>query len=149
MIAAFDDQPEKPDDNEGDRYRDESIAAELADHGGGIGADHDQLAVGHVDDAGNAEDDGQTQSCDHQDRDDAEAAQKLGDDRLKHIRACPEGLASFASSRRLWARLPAPPQKVAACAVTSQSSPSGSFRAPGFFTRSSTRLSVKSQDLFG
>ena len=82
--AAFDDQPEKPDHNKGDRYREEGIAAELADHGGGIGADHDQLAVRHVDDAGNAEDDRETESCDHQDRDYAEAAEKLGDDRLKH-----------------------------------------------------------------
>ena len=78
MIAAFDDQPEKPDDNEGDGYRDEGVAAELADHGGSVGADHDHLAVGHVDDAGDAEDDRETESRDHQDRDDAEAAEETG-----------------------------------------------------------------------
>src|SRR4029077_19654859 len=50
--AAFDDQPEKPDQNQGDRNREEVMAAELADHGGGIGAVHDQLAVSHIDHAG-------------------------------------------------------------------------------------------------
>ena len=89
--AAFYHQAEKPDDDEGDRYGGKRIAAELADNGGGIGADHDQLAMRHVDDAGHAEDDRQPDRRDHQDRHHTEAAEKLRDDGLQH--SVPVGIA--------------------------------------------------------
>ena len=97
-----------------------------ADHGGGVGADHDQLAVGHVDDAGDAEDDRQTQSCDHQDRDDAEAAEELGDDRLQHSAPAPKG-SPLSRRPRLRGRLLAPPAKGRCPPVTSQSFPERFF----------------------
>ena len=147
--AALDHQAEEPDDDEGDRYGDEGIAAELADHRGGIGADHDHLAMGHVDDPGDAEDYRETESCNHQDRDHAEAAEKLGNDRLKHPRL-PEGLTSLLVIRALAEAPLAPPQKSSILRSYRSIVPDRFFSSlHGFLRRSSTRLSVKSQVLFG
>ncbi len=64
--------------------RDEGIAAELADHGSGVGADHDELAVRHVDHAGHPEDDRQPDRGDGENGGDADADHELGNERLRH-----------------------------------------------------------------
>src|SRR6185312_13821177 len=82
----------------------ESVAAELADHRGGVGADHDELAMRHVNDTGDPEHDRQADSCDNQDRHHAEPAHELRHDRLKHHRSDspqPLRLAPASSSHKV------------------------------------------------
>ena len=84
--ATLDDQPEKPNHREGHGDRDEGVAAKLADDGRSIRTHHDEFAVRHIDNAGHAENDRKTEGDENQDRDDAEPAQELGNDRLAHGR---------------------------------------------------------------
>ena len=58
-------RPNRRDDDERHGNGDEGVAAELADHRRGVGADHDELAVRHVDDTGDTEDDGKPDGGNH------------------------------------------------------------------------------------
>ena len=130
-------RPSSADDDEGDRDGDEGVAAELADDRGGVGADHDELAVRHVDDAGDAEDDGEPDRGDDENGGDAEADQELGDERLRHGRVALRRQARVGCSAIWSARRP-----IAAARSLRTRGPScriGSCpRDHGFFSRSST-----------
>src|SRR5262249_46907789 len=83
---SLDEQADQPDDDEGERNGEEQRIGEgraddvFAQQVAAIGADHDELAMRHVDDAADPEDDGETGGGDHQDGHDAEAGQELHED---------------------------------------------------------------------
>ena len=160
--AALDDQAEKRHDHEGDRNRDEGVAAELPDDSGRVGAHHDELAVRHVDDAGYAENDGEPERDDDQDGDDAEADEELGDDAwlmptslpTAAARSCalPGGSRQIGSPRvpRMWTRVGghAAARPRSAFVTTGRSSRTGPDRSSTSAARAPCGL-VKSQSLFG
>ena len=95
--AAFDGDPERAGHQESGGNGDEQrqvesgrrIQAErFLDHECGVGAEHDHLAVGHVDDAHHAECDRETDGGQQQNRSQAEALEQLAED-------IPHGHAAF------------------------------------------------------
>ena len=80
--------PTAPGEQKGDRHRDDEIgvdprrrqkrAEELLHDKGGIGAEHDHLAMRHVDDAHHAEGDGEPDRGEQQDAAEADALEQIG-----------------------------------------------------------------------